>query len=42
MESARYAFLVDTEVSRSRAWVMTQRIAHTAHHRGQQSASSPA
>lgn len=24
------------EVSRSRAWVMTRRIAHTAHHRGQQ------
>jgi uncharacterized damage-inducible protein DinB len=26
------------EVSRSRAWVMTRRIAHTAHHRGQQMA----
>ena len=24
------------EVERSRAWVMTRRIAHTAHHRGQQ------
>ena len=24
------------EVSRSRAWIMTRRIAHTAHHRGQQ------
>jgi uncharacterized damage-inducible protein DinB len=24
------------EVSRSRAWTMTRRIAHTAHHRGQQ------
>jgi uncharacterized damage-inducible protein DinB len=24
------------DVSRSRAWVMTRRIAHTAHHRGQQ------
>ena len=24
------------EVKRSRAWVMTRRIAHTAHHRGQQ------
>ena len=24
------------EVSRSRAWVLTRRIAHTAHHRGQQ------
>ncbi|MEM7201602.1 MAG: DinB family protein [Planctomycetota bacterium] len=26
------------EVQRSRAWVMTRRIAHTAHHRGQQTA----
>jgi uncharacterized damage-inducible protein DinB len=26
------------DVSRSRAWVMTRRIAHTAHHRGQQMA----
>jgi uncharacterized damage-inducible protein DinB len=26
------------EVKRSRAWVMTRRIAHTAHHRGQQMA----
>ena len=26
------------EVRRSRAWVMTRRIAHTAHHRGQQTA----
>ena len=26
------------EVSRSRAWIMTRRIAHTAHHRGQQMA----
>ena len=26
------------EVARSRAWVMTRRIAHTAHHRGQQMA----
>lgn len=26
------------DVRRSRAWVMTQRIAHTAHHRGQQMA----
>jgi uncharacterized damage-inducible protein DinB len=26
------------EVPRSRAWVMTRRIAHTAHHRGQQTA----
>lgn len=26
------------EVQRSRAWVMTRRIAHTAHHRGQQAA----
>ncbi len=25
------------EVKRSRAWVMTRRVAHTAHHRGQQS-----
>jgi uncharacterized damage-inducible protein DinB len=24
------------EVQRSRAWIMTRRIAHTAHHRGQQ------
>jgi hypothetical protein len=24
------------DVSRSRAWVLTRRIAHTAHHRGQQ------
>lgn len=26
------------EVARSRAWIMTRRIAHTAHHRGQQTA----
>ena len=26
------------DVKRSRAWVMTRRIAHTAHHRGQQMA----
>jgi uncharacterized damage-inducible protein DinB len=26
------------DVSRSRAWIMTRRIAHTAHHRGQQMA----
>ena len=26
------------EVSRSRAWIVTRRIAHTAHHRGQQMA----
>lgn len=26
------------DVTRSRAWVMTRRIAHTAHHRGQQTA----
>lgn len=26
------------EVRRSRAWIMTRRIAHTAHHRGQQTA----
>jgi hypothetical protein len=26
------------EVSRSRAWIVTRRIAHTAHHRGQQTA----
>ena len=26
------------EVKRSRAWIMTRRIAHTAHHRGQQTA----
>lgn len=26
------------DVNRSRAWVMTRRIAHTAHHRGQQTA----
>ncbi len=26
------------EVKRSRAWVMTRRIAHTSHHRGQQAA----
>lgn len=26
------------EVKRSRAWIMTRRIAHTSHHRGQQSA----
>jgi hypothetical protein len=26
------------DVARSRAWVMTRRIAHTAHHRGQQMA----
>jgi len=26
------------EVRRSRAWIMTRRIAHTSHHRGQQSA----
>ena len=26
------------EVTRSRAWIMTRRIAHTAHHRGQQTA----
>ena len=26
------------DVSRSRAWVMVRRIAHTAHHRGQQMA----
>jgi hypothetical protein len=26
------------EVKRARAWIMTRRIAHTAHHRGQQTA----
>jgi uncharacterized damage-inducible protein DinB len=26
------------EVKRSRAWIITRRIAHTAHHRGQQMA----
>ena len=26
------------EVKRSRAWIMTRRIAHTSHHRGQQTA----
>jgi uncharacterized damage-inducible protein DinB len=26
------------DVTRSRAWIMTRRIAHTAHHRGQQTA----
>jgi hypothetical protein len=26
------------EVKRSRAWIVTRRIAHTSHHRGQQSA----
>jgi hypothetical protein len=26
------------EVKRSRAWILTRRIAHTAHHRGQQTA----
>jgi hypothetical protein len=26
------------EVKRTRAWIMTRRIAHTAHHRGQQTA----
>ena len=28
------------EVKRSRAWVMTRRIAHTAHHRGQQTTTA--
>ena len=33
MVGRRYEFF---DVRRSRAWVMTRRIAHTAHHRGQQ------
>jgi uncharacterized damage-inducible protein DinB len=34
----RYEFLIERYATRSRPWVMTRRLTHTSHHRGQQMA----